>query len=213
MAESFVGEPCALCRNAGRAKSPTKATARAKGDRPRKAAAVWMDGAACSVVFPPTRSRQRGRFRGFRSFWLRRSEPNLISRPLEGEARALAAPAFGVVVIARRLLDRAVLRLLHRLRQRHAGARRFGQITRAQPVRAEFPRIQTRHRAAPLNDQIDRLRGDRPLFKRAPAVDGAKIGPLAMSARSSQSFSASTGGPISSARASSSAPCVLVRPS
>ena len=39
---------------------------------------------------------------------------------LHGQARRLAEPPIGVVVIARRLLDGAVLRLLHRLRQRDA---------------------------------------------------------------------------------------------
>jgi hypothetical protein len=47
---------------------------------------------------------------------------------LYGQARGLAEPPVGVVVIARRLLDGPVLRLLHRLRQRDASARRLGQI-------------------------------------------------------------------------------------
>src|ERR1700690_1716353 len=57
---------------------------------------------------------------------------------LYGQARRLAEPPVGVVVIARRLLDGPVLRLLHRLRQRDASARGLGQIARAQAMGAEF---------------------------------------------------------------------------
>ena len=46
-----------------------------------------------------------------------------------------ALPPLGFIVIARRLLDGAVLRLLHRLWQRNPAPRRLGEIAGAQPMR------------------------------------------------------------------------------
>ena len=51
--------------------------------------------------------------------------------------RRPALPPLGLIVIARCLLHRAMLRLLHRLRQRNPALRRLGQITGPQPMRGK----------------------------------------------------------------------------
>jgi len=50
--------------------------------------------------------------------------------------------AFGAVVIARGLLDGAMLRLLHGFGERNSAARGFGQIAGAQPMCAKHHRIE-----------------------------------------------------------------------
>lgn len=59
------------------------------------------------------------------------------------------------------------------------------KISEPQSVCRKLSWLQPRHRAAPLDDQIDRLRGQRSLLDRLPAIDGAEDGTLLMSARSS----------------------------
>src|SRR5208337_218933 len=55
--------------------------------------------------------------------------------PSLDKPRRPALPPLGLIIIARRLLHRAVLRLLHRLGQRNPAPRRLGQIAGAQPMR------------------------------------------------------------------------------
>lgn len=57
--------------------------------------------------------------------------------------------------------------------------RRLRQVPGSQAVGGKFPRIEARHGAAPLHNQVDRLRRQRPLLHRLPAIDGAEDRPPA----------------------------------
>ena len=63
-----------------------------------------------------------------------------------------------------------MLRLLHRLRQPDPLPRRLGQVSGPQSVRGKRLRLQPGHGAAPLDDQIDRLRRERLFLNRFPAI-------------------------------------------
>lgn len=80
--------------------------------------------------------------------------------PLD-QPRGLAHLPFGVIVIARRLWDGAMLRLLHCFRQSDAAPGSLGEVAGAQPMRGKFLRIEPGQGDAPLQDEIDRLRGQR----------------------------------------------------
>lgn len=99
-------------------------------------------------------------------------------QPLEAEPRRPALRALGLIVISRRLLDGAVLRLLHCLLQGDALSRGFREIARPQTVRCELPWIELSQATAPLDDEIDGLGRERPFLQCFPAVDRAKDRPL-----------------------------------
>jgi hypothetical protein len=139
---------------------------------------------------------------------LRRAAASLKPQPCRPAPRARS-----LIVVARGLLDRSVLRLLHGFRQRHALPRRLGEVSGPQSVRGKRLRLQPCDGAAPLDGQIDRLRRERLLFPASQRSIARKIGPFVMSARSIHSRSAPTGGPTRSPLPSSSASPVLVRPS
>ena len=120
----------------------------------------------------------------------------------------------GVVVVAGRLLHRAVLRLLHGFGQGNAAAGGLGKVAGAQAVGGKLRRIEPGLGDAALEDQIDRLRGQRPAFADAPQRSMPRnTAPSVIFARSSHSRKATTGRPTSSTTASISASVVLVRPS
>ena len=133
---------------------------------------------------------------------------SLKPQPCRPALRALA-----LIVVARGLLDRAMLGLLHRLRRRDPLRAASVRVSGAQSVRGKRLRLQPCHGAAPLHDQIDRLRRERLSSATPSDRSPRKIGPFLMSARSSRSRSAPTGGPTRSTLPSSSASLVLVRPS
>src|ERR1700738_281672 len=113
-----------------------------------------------------------------------RCKPNLSSASgrcasSNAEPCSLTESSICFVVITGCLLHRAMLGLLHRLRQGNTALRRLRQIPGSQPMRGKLPRLQARERTAPLYDQIDRLRRQRPLLHRLPAVDGAEDRTLA----------------------------------
>src|SRR5579871_6751666 len=87
------------------------------------------------------------------------------------QSRGLSSRSVRFVVIGSGLLDRAVLGLLHRLGQGDALTGRLGKVARAQSVRREFLRIEASFGAAALEDQVNRLRGERPVLDRTPAIN------------------------------------------
>jgi hypothetical protein len=100
------------------------------------------------------------------------------ARPDQSPSLAALPCALSLVVVARALLDRAMLGLLHRLRQPDSLPRRLGQISSRESMRGKRLRLQPGHGAAPLDDQIDRLRRERPFPHRFPAVDRPEDRPL-----------------------------------
>src|ERR1700738_218513 len=98
---------------------------------------------------------------------------------LDSKAHGSPLSALSVIVITGCLLHRAMLGLLHRLRQGNTALRRLRQIAGSQAVGGKLLRLQSGQRAAPLDDQVDRLRSERPLLHRFPTVDGAEDRPLA----------------------------------
>lgn len=77
---------------------------------------------------------------------------------------------FGVVVIAPRLRDQFVLRLL----QGHATIGGLGQVAGSQAMRGKCLRVEAGLPAACLHDQIDRLRRQGATIDIAPLVDPEK---------------------------------------
>jgi len=106
-----------------------------------------------------------------------------------------------------------MLGLLHRLRQRSAVPRCFGQIAGPQSVRREIPRIEPATAQRRLTIRLIDC-GVRARSSTAPQRSMArKMGRFEMSARSNRSFTVVTGGPTRNTAPSPSAIVVLVRPS
>lgn len=106
--------------------------------------------------------------------------PDLYDHPRRPSERA-----FGIVVVVRSLLDRAVLRLLHGFGQRNAAAGGFGEIAGAQAVGGKRNRIKSGLGDAPLEDQVDGRVSAR--FSRLPQRSmRRKTAPSVIPARSSQ---------------------------
>src|SRR3954463_11689602 len=87
------------------------------------------------------------------------------------EAGRVAALDLDLVVVARRLLHRAVPGLPHGLLQRNPTAGRLGEIARAQPMCRKGTGIQPRLGAALLQNGVDALRVERGAAEVAPAGD------------------------------------------
>ena len=68
-------------------------------------------------------------------------------------------------------------RLLHGLGEWHAGARSFGEIAGTQPMRREFPRIDSGGGAAAFDHGVDALRIERGGADVSPFVDPPKHRP------------------------------------
>lgn len=62
--------------------------------------------------------------------------------PSSNQPHRPSLPPLGFIIITRRLLPRAVVRLLHRPGQRNAAARRLSEIAGAQPMRWILVRIE-----------------------------------------------------------------------
>ena len=93
----------------------------------------------------------------------------MICKKLDDEPRRPAELPFGVVVVARGLLHRAVLRLLHGFGQRNAAAGGFGEIAGAQAMGGKRRRVESGLGDAALQDQIDGLRGQRAFGRDGPS--------------------------------------------
>src|SRR5215203_4366706 len=66
-----------------------------------------------------------------------------------------------LIIIARGLLDRPVCRLTHSIHKRDPITSGLGHKARSQSVGAELSRIKSSHPAALLENEVDRLRGQR----------------------------------------------------
>ena len=98
--------------------------------------------------------------------------------PARFQGARLALSALSVIVITGRLLHGSMLRLLHSLRQGDSALRRLRQIARISTRGRKTRSAPALQRTAPLYDQVDRLRRQRPLLHRLPAVDGPEDRPL-----------------------------------
>lgn len=89
---------------------------------------------------------------------------------------AVPLSAFVVIVVARRLRHRLVLRLLHGLLKGYAAIGGFGEIACPQTVSGEFRWIKARLLATRFHDQVDRLGDEGLAVVIAPLVDAAEDG-------------------------------------